>query len=190
VQNDIRAAIASHKLVKVFVPVLNNVRKGYAFGGTSGSGKSTMAEAIVQHHKAKYQRITIDYLLEQASQKKGKDVSLLTVRQQTTTLLGELNAYASAHDWLEHIAIEDTHDFGLLASLKHLLGDRLKIIYVDAPLGTRQARSSDAASVVGRDAANAQRGADRVESIADIIVKNEARQTSAAQRLMRSLGGR
>ncbi|PJN32228.1 hypothetical protein CG747_43600 [Streptomyces sp. CB02959] len=143
-----------------------------AFGGLSECGKSTSAEFLRRTCGA--QRLKIGYLLRQAAHRKGlADPYALSARRQAELLVGELNCFAEAHVDTRLITIESVHDDASIGELKVLMGDRLQIVYLDAPFTVRVARSGmPAQAVAAKDEIKLSRGAHQVAAVADHVINN------------------
>lgn len=143
-----------------------------AFGGLSECGKSTSAEFV--HRACGAQRFKIGYLLRQAAARHGlADPYTLSPRRQAELLLEELNHFADTHLDNRLITIESVHDEASMAELKHLMGGRLRIVYLDAPFAVRVRRSGTAAhAVAAKDEIKISRGAHQVAALADHLIDN------------------
>lgn len=143
-----------------------------AFGGLSECGKSTSAAFVQRACGA--QRFKIGYLLRQAAARNGlADPYALSPRRQAEMLLDELNRFADAHVDTRLITIESVHDEASILELKHLMGDRLLIVYLDAPFAVRVNRSGMAAhAVAAKDEIKMSRGAHQVAALADHVIDN------------------
>lgn len=143
-----------------------------AFGGLSECGKSTSAEFVRRMCGA--QRLKIGYLLRQAAARNGlADPYALSARRQAELLLDELNRFADSHVDTRLYTVESVHDEASMAELKHLMGDRLQIVYLDAPFAVRVERSGMAAhAVAAKDEIKMSRGAHQVAALADHVIDN------------------
>lgn len=143
-----------------------------AFGGLSECGKSTSAEFVRRTCGA--QRFKIGYLLRQAAARNGlADPYALSARRQAELLLDELNRFADSHVETRLISVESVHDGASIAELKHFMGDRLQIVYLDAPFAVRAKRSGMAAhAVAAKDEIKMSRGAHQVAALADHLIDN------------------
>ncbi|WP_258534689.1 DUF4254 domain-containing protein [Streptomyces sp. PT12] len=143
-----------------------------AFGGLSECGKSTSA-AFLQH-TCGAQRLKIGYLFRQAAQRHGlADPYALSARRQAELLLDELNRFAEGHADQRLFTIESVHDDASIAELKQLMGDRLRIVYLDADFAERVRRSGTSAqAVAAKDEIKMSRGAHRVAAFADHVIDN------------------
>ncbi|WP_165989037.1 DUF4254 domain-containing protein [Streptomyces sp. YIM 98790] len=156
-----------------------------AFGGLSESGKSTSAEFVQRVCGA--QRFKIGYLLRQAAHRNGlADPYALSARRQAELLLEELNRYAEGHVSQKLFTIESVHDDASIAELKSLLGDRLRIVYLDAPFQARVHRSgTQPQAVAAKDEVKMSRGAHRVAALADHVIDNSGSVLALRARLRR-----
>lgn len=143
-----------------------------AFGGLSESGKSTSAEFVQRACGA--QRFKIGYLLREAAHRHGlSDPYALSARRQAELLLDELNRFAEGHRDQQLFTIESVHDDASLVELKKLLGDRLRILYLDVSFADRVRRSgSEPHAVAAKDEIKMSRGAHRVATLADHVIDN------------------
>ncbi|WP_327373035.1 DUF4254 domain-containing protein [Streptomyces sp. NBC_01216] len=162
-----------------------HLQRVIAFGGLSESGKSTGADYVRQLAGA--QRFKIGYLLRQAAHHHGlADPYRLSARRQAELLLEELNRFAEAHVEARLFTIESVHDNESIAELKALLGDRLQVVYLSAPFDVRVARSGTPPhAVAAKDAVKIQRGADKVEAMADHVIDNSGSVVDLRARLRR-----
>ena len=94
IQDQIRCIVARHSLPKMFTPPLSSVRRVYAVGGLSESGKSTFASRIAASYGPACHRLKIGYFLDAASSRLCKDIYALPERSQALALCCELHAYA------------------------------------------------------------------------------------------------
>lgn len=156
-----------------------------AFGGLSECGKSTSAEFVQRVCGA--QRFKIGYLLRQAAGRHGlADPYMLSARRQAELLLDELNRFANTHADSRLITIESVHDDASIAELKHLMTDRLQIVYLDAPFAVRVTRSGTTAdAVAAKDQVKMSRGAHLVAGIADHMIDNSGSIIDLRARLRR-----
>ncbi|MEU6987995.1 DUF4254 domain-containing protein [Streptomyces sp. NPDC046324] len=162
-----------------------HLRRVLAFGGLSECGKSTSAEFVRRTCGA--QRLKIGFLLRQAAHREGlADPYALSARRQAELLLGELNRFADAHVDTRLFTIESIHDDASIAELKHLMGDTLQIVYLDASFAVRVERSGTAAqAVAAKDEIKMSRGAHQVAALADHVIDNSGSVAALRARLRR-----
>lgn len=141
-----------------------------ALGGLSECGKSTSGIFLSRDEDAV--RFKIGFLLTQAAARQGlADPYALSPMRQAELLLDELNRFADAHVDVELITIESVHRAESIAALKSLMGERLRVVYVDVPFAVRLARSGGARQALeGKDRIKTSRGADRIP--ADEVLDN------------------
>ncbi|MFJ9554077.1 DUF4254 domain-containing protein [Nocardiopsis sp. NPDC101807] len=133
-----------------------------ALGGLSECGKTTSGVFLNRDESAA--RFKIGYLLTQAAARQGlADPYALSPRHQAELLLSELNRFADAHRDTPLITIESVHRADSIAALKEMMGERLCVVYVDAPRAVRLARSGgDERALKEKDRIKTERGADRI----------------------------
>ncbi|MEE2043275.1 DUF4254 domain-containing protein, partial [Nocardiopsis tropica] len=141
-----------------------------ALGGLSECGKSTSGVFLSRDESAV--RFKIGFLLSQAAARQGlADPYALSPMRQAELLLDELNRFADAHVDVELITIESVHRAESIAALKSLMGERLRVVYVDVPFAVRLARSGGTRQALeGKDRIKTRRGADRIP--ADEVLDN------------------
>ncbi|WP_159944992.1 MULTISPECIES: DUF4254 domain-containing protein [unclassified Nocardiopsis] len=141
-----------------------------ALGGLSECGKTTSGIFLNRDEGAA--RFKIGYLLTQAAARQGlADPYALSPTRQAELLLGELNRFADAHRDTRLITIESVHRAESIAALKEMMGERLRVVYVDTPRALRLARSGgDERALEEKDRIKTERGADRIP--ADTVLDN------------------
>lgn len=149
-----------------------NIDLVIAFGGLSESGKSSSAEYL-RHATGSY-RFKMGFLLESAAGRAGfADPYVLDVKCQAELIVGELSVFADAHVEARRFTIESVHSDTLIFAVKEILGDRLRIVYMDVPFDIRVARSGTGAETVRmKDEVKLSRGGQGVITIADYVVDN------------------
>ena len=174
VQDQIRQIISRRTSHPLFAPLMHNLNRIYAFGGLSESGKSSLAQSLCTHYGSRQAfRSKIVYFAEQASEKVGKSIYSCSEKEQALRLLHELERFSNCHYWLKVLTIESLHRYTASAWLKTWLGDKLQVIYVDTTEEKRLGRSlvsSDSLKV--NDTMKLQRGADRIQDFADLVLDN------------------
>jgi adenylylsulfate kinase-like enzyme len=141
-----------------------------ALGGLSECGKTTSGIFLNRDEGAA--RFKIGYLLTQAAARQGlADPYALSPTRQAELLLGELNRFADAHRDTRLITIESVHRAESIAALKEMMGERLRVVYVDTPRALRLARSGgDERALEEKDRIKTERGADRIPT--DTVLDN------------------
>jgi len=143
-----------------------------AFGGLSGAGKSSIAQGtgkLLESKGISCTRLKIEYFMEQASMILGSDAYLLPEEHQAQLLVKHLNYYLRWHDYYTVIILESLHRLKCTQQLKHLLGDLLKIIYIETSLENRLARSTGS-DVNEKDKAMISHEADKIKDIPDTFL--------------------
>ena len=93
----------------------------------------------------------------------------------------ELLSFLGCHYYVKQISVESLHDPYIPAMLKLMLGERMRIVYIDTDVATRTRRAAkelgisiaDAAVLVERkDEIKRRRGAESVKAIADLVFDN------------------
>lgn len=165
------------------VTVSPNIEQVIALGGLSECGKSSSGEYL-RHEDGAY-RLKMSFLIDVASKREGiSDPYLLDRSEQARLLLEGLNVFADMHVDARRFTIESVHSDELIFSLKQMLGDRLEIVYLDAPAHLRAARSQTSRSALRRkDEVKTSRGAHRVAAGADHRIDNSRSVVSLHARL-------
>lgn len=165
------------------VTVSPNIEQVIALGGLSECGKSSSGEYL-RHEDGAY-RLKMSFLIDVASKREGiSDPYLLDRSEQARLLLEGLNVFADMHVDARRFTIESVHSDELIFSLKQMLGDRLKIVYLDAPAHLRAARSQTSRSALrSKDEVKTSRGAHRVAAGADHRIDNSRSVVSLHARL-------
>ncbi|GIH73034.1 hypothetical protein Mth01_52870 [Sphaerimonospora thailandensis] len=162
--------------VPVAPPVVTS-RWTVALGGMSESGKSTAGEYLQHEHG--FARLKIGYLLDcAAARHRIADVYVLPPVELAELLVLELDQYAAAHHYQPHLSIESLHRADLTQELGKLLGPALTVAYLDTSAEVRCRRGTQGPDdVAERDTIKRDRGADRVLSIADVVIGNDRSRT-------------
>lgn len=165
------------------VTVSPNIDQVIALGGLSECGKSSSGEYL-RHQDGTY-RLKISFLLDIAAKRGGiEDPHLLDRPSQARLLLEGLNLFADMHVEARRFTIESIHSDEMIFTLKQLLGDRLEIVYLDAPAHIRAERSQTSRSALrAKDLIKTSRGADRVAAGADHVIDNGGAVVSLDARL-------
>lgn len=164
----------------------SNLPPVIALGGLSECGKSTAGIFLSRDEDAV--RFKIGFLLTQAAARQGlADPYAMSPMRQAELLLDELNRFADAHVDVELITIESVHRAESIAALKSLMGERLRVVYVDVPFAVRLARSEGTRQALeGKDGIKTSRGADRIS--ADEVLDNSGSVTRLHSGLRRLAG--
>lgn len=143
-----------------------------ALGGLSESGKSTAGAYLATRHG--YARLKIGYLLQVAADRYGiADVYALGDAGIAEMLAFGLETYCAAHHFQRCVSIESLHGAGVTAELAKLLGDHLRVVYLEVSPDLREARGvSGAVDVRERDVVKRSRGAERIRELADVVIDN------------------
>lgn len=165
------------------VTVSPNIDQVIALGGLSECGKSSSGEYL-RHQDGTY-RLKMSFLLDIAAKRSGiEDLYLLDRPSQARLLLEGLNLFADMHVEARRFTIESVHSDELIFTLKQMLGDRLEIVFLEAPAHLRAARSQTTrAALRAKDEIKTSRGADRVAAGADHVVDNGGAVVSLHARL-------
>jgi len=165
------------------VTVSPNIEQVIALGGLSECGKSSSGEYL-RHEDGTY-RLKMSFLIDVAAKREGiTDPYLLDRSEQARLLLEGVNVFADMHVDARRFTIESIHSDELIFSLKQMLGNRLEIVYLDAPAHLRAARSQTSRSALRRkDEVKTSRGADRVAAGADHRIDNSRSVISLHARL-------
>jgi predicted nucleic acid-binding protein len=165
------------------VTVSTNIDQVIALGGLSESGKSSSGEYL-RHQDGTY-RLKMSFLLDIAAKRAGVgDPYVLDHQAQAALLLEGLNLFADMHVEARRFTIESVHSDQLIFALKRMLGDRLQIVYLDAPAQLRAARSGTTrAALRAKDEIKISRGAERVANGSDHVIDNSAAIISLHARL-------
>lgn len=151
---------------------LDRLPQVWLLGGMSESGKSTIGELLRDEHGVT--RLKIGYLLDVAALRAGVSdpYEAWTEQEQATRLSDEILRFVDATK-APAISLESAHRFDSAAHLKAIWGDRIQMVYTDAPLSLRATRTSEPEpQLKERDSIKARRGADRIIDIADHVVDN------------------
>ncbi|MDP3800432.1 MAG: hypothetical protein Q8Q90_03355 [bacterium] len=143
------------------------------FGGLSECGKSSFAE----HLRKDYQfcRLKLRYFIE-LIEKRGE---VMTPEMVCLELLD----YLERHYFLSRISVESLHDPFVPAMLKLMLGEQVKIVYIETDQDLRIKRASAELGmdfeeareiVIGKDRVKKGRGAEKVKDVADIVFDNSS----------------
>lgn len=165
------------------VTVSPNIGQVIALGGLSECGKSSSGEYL-RHQDGTY-RLKMSFLIDIAAKRGGiEDPYLLDRPSQARLLLEGLNLFADMHVEARRFTIESIHSDELIFSLKQMLGERLEIVFLEAPAHVRAARSQTSrAALRAKDEIKTSRGADRVAAGADHVIDNNGPLISLHARL-------
>lgn len=156
-----------------------------ALGGLSESGKSTAGEYLRLRHG--FGRLKIGHLLARSALHAGiTDPYALPSIVQAELIVDGLDRYCAAHHFLDRITIESLHDAESTAELRRMLGDQLRILYVDTAQRIRRERgTAGPADVVERDKMKEARGAAGIADLAHEVINNDGPRLALERRLDR-----
>jgi cytidylate kinase len=173
IQNRIRRTVQD-RVGRGLRDLLKSAKTVWALGGLSESGKSEVGQLLARQHGVR--RLKIGYLLENAAVRLGlneNELYALGDIQLAEELAAELDRYASAHTDQQTYSIESLHRSLLARYLKTIIGDRLVVVYVDAPFPLRLQRSGESAETVkAKDRVKLSRGAEEILTFADEKLEN------------------
>jgi len=174
VQDALRTYLGKASHLAIFQPLLRHVRKVYIIGGLSEAGKSTLASSICSKESdGSAVRLKLGYLCEQASARLGFSVYGKDEKQQAQAILQELDRYCRHHYWIRTVTLGSAHRLSSTHWLKRFLDSKAIVVYLDAALPTRQARSLVILDVLeSNDETKRGRGAHQIKGIADIGLGN------------------
>lgn len=154
------------------VTVSPNIDQVIALGGLSECGKSSSGEYL--RYAVGTYRLKMSFLIDLAAKRDGiADPYLLDWQAQACLLLEGLNVFADMHVEARRFTIESVHSDQLIFALKQMLGDRLDVVYLEAPAHIRSARShTSRAALRTKDEVKTSRGAHRVAAGADHLIDN------------------
>lgn len=170
VQRQLRIRLAEADVPVEILPE-SAIDRLWILGGMSESGKSTVGELLRDEHGVT--RLKIGYLLEQAALRAGEaDPYAWPAAAQATHLTEEVLRFAEANH-ARTISLESAHSLEQTQHLKATWGDRCQVVYLDAPMQTRAARTDESTTaLMERDAIKSSRGADGIRTIADAVIDN------------------
>ncbi|MEY9839382.1 nucleotidyltransferase domain-containing protein [Streptacidiphilus sp. EB103A] len=143
-----------------------------ALGGMSESGKSTAGEYLRTRHG--HARLKIGHLIEDAAHRAGvPDPYALAPVVRAELLLDGLDRYAAAHHFHDRFTLESLHELDATIELQRMLGVQLTVVFVRTSTAVREQRgTAGPADVTERDVVKADRGADKIEQIAQTVLDN------------------
>ncbi|MBV6699364.1 nucleotidyltransferase domain-containing protein [Kitasatospora aureofaciens] len=143
-----------------------------ALGGLSESGKSTAGEYL--RVRRGFARLKIGHLLHEAAHWAGiADPYQLDPATRAEVLTDALDRFCAAHHFLKQVSIESLHELAATDALRSILGDQLRVVYLDAPKELRQRRGvAGPEDVTERDAVKNSRRASEIAEIAEIVIDN------------------
>jgi Protein of unknown function (DUF4254)/Nucleotidyltransferase domain len=154
------------------VTVSPNIDQVIALGGLSECGKSSSGDYL-RYVDGTY-RLKMGFLIDLAARRGNiADPYQLDPHAQACLLLDGLNAFADMHVEARRFTIESVHSDRLITALKQFLGERLVIVYLEAPAHIRAARSETTrAALRAKDTIKTSRGAHLVAAGADYVIDN------------------
>ena len=185
VQDEIRRIVRSHSNNPRLTPMLSNLEYVYAFAGLSESGKSSFAQKLCNRYDPSVAfRSKIVYFNDEASEAMKKSIYDLPEKEQAMLLLHGLDRFSNRHYWLKYMTIESLHRDEVAMWLKTWLGDKLRIVFIDASEEVRKERSLVPQNeLVINDAMKIERGTDLIRQGADLIVNNNGSFDDSLQQL-------
>ena len=190
VQDEIRRIVRSRSNDPRLTPVLSNLKHVYAFAGLSESGKSSLAQELCDRHGPGVAfRSKIAYFNDEASEAMKKSIYDLPEKEQSMLLLHGLERFSDRHYWLRTLTIESLHSDNIAMWLKTWLGDKLRIVFVDASEAIRRERSLvPLTELVVNDGIKRGRGTDLIRHRADLIVNKNGSFDESVQQLLEFAG--
>ena len=186
VQDEIRRIVRSRSSDPRLTPMLSNLEYVYAFADLSESGKSTFAQELCDRYGSSVAfRSKIVYFNDEASEVMKKGIYDFPEKEQAMLLLHGLERFSNRHYWLRIITIESLHRDNIATWLKTWLGDKLRIVFVDASEQIRRERSEIPLNhLVINDALKIERGTDLIRQRADLIVNNNGSREDSVRQLI------
>lgn len=163
----------------------------YALGGMSECGKSGAGEYLSRNYNI--WNMKLKYFNQQICQK--YNIRHLFNNEKefiVAVIIEEIGLMLRAHYYKDKISIESLHNFDITQELKNYLGDNLQIIYIDTSYKKRVVRTAigehisieEAKEQVDKkDKMKSKVGADRIKSIADVIIDNNGSQKQFKEQL-------
>lgn len=190
VQDEIRRIVGSHSNDPRHSPVLSNLEYVYAFAGLSESGKSSLAQKFCDRDGSNVVfRSKIVYFNDEASEAMKKSIYDLPEKEQAMLLLHGLERFSYRHYWLRILTIESLHRDKVAMWLKKWLGDKLRIVFIDASEASRRERSLiPLDKLVTNDAIKIERGTNQIRQRADLVVNNNGSFDDSVQQLFEFAG--
>ncbi|KAL8791305.1 MAG: hypothetical protein Q9195_005924 [Heterodermia aff. obscurata] len=187
---EIRRIVRSHSKEPRLTPMLSNLKYVYAFASLSESGKSDFAQKLCDRDGPNVAfQSKIVYFNDEASEAMKKSIYDLPEKEQALLLLHGVDRFSNRHYWLRIITIESLHRGNVAMWLKTWLGDKLRIVFIDASEAIRRERSLVPLSeLVINDAIKRARGTDRIRQFADLIVNNNGSFDDSVQQLFEFAG--
>ena len=190
VQDEIRRIVRFRSNDLRLTPMLSNLTYVYAFAGLSESGKSSLAQKLCDRYgPSEALRSKIVYFNDEASEVMRKSVYDLPEKEQALLLLHGLDRFSNRHYWLKTITIESLHRDKVAMWLRTWLGNKLRIVFVDASEAIRRERSLVPLNeLVMNDAVKIERGTDLIRQRADLIINNNGPLDDSVQQLFEFAG--
>jgi hypothetical protein len=159
IQNRVRktvSALAGVELEKL----CDHIQCLFCLGGMSESGKSMLGQNLHTMHGS--YRLKLKYF---SSGEFGDDFALAQ----------EVLKFLHAHRHVAFASVESLHNLGLPIVFKKLLGNRAKVVFLDAPQEERAKRhmglpGAEMSEFLKKDALKERRGALRVKAVADLVI--------------------
>jgi hypothetical protein len=172
IQNEIRNFLTENIDTVSINPLFKNIHKIWGIGGLSESGKSITGEYLKYKHG--FERKKISYFLSNAQRSKSiKNVYEYDDKFISNCLIEELELFCRNHSDCENISIESLHRYDFTKELKIFFGNKFLIFFLKASLELRAERSfSTREQVIRKDKEKTERGAEKIENIADLVFDN------------------
>ncbi|KAL8774259.1 MAG: hypothetical protein Q9209_001010 [Squamulea sp. 1 TL-2023] len=133
IQNELRKVLLQHTGHGLFLPMLHRLDALYVISGPSAFTNSRVVEAFCSHYGTTQAfRARIAYFNNLISERLGRSIDSLPVKEQVQRLFHELERFSNDHDWLNLITIESAHCHQITKWLKKWLGRKVQIICIDS----------------------------------------------------------
>ncbi|KAL9596025.1 MAG: hypothetical protein Q9219_006076 [cf. Caloplaca sp. 3 TL-2023] len=196
IQSQIRQSIHTSTPSPLFNPTIPKPTYIYAFTGLPSSGKSTIAEAFCSHHGPnKAFRANTLYFHALTSDRLGQNIHNHPEKNQALHLYHEISRFVNSHDRLRILTLESWHQSAAVGKwLKLWLGEKLKIVHVDA-VGEVRAERARIPRVGMMDKENERDRRDGVEQMrldADLVLDNNGSSADTMSSLLQfaAMGGK
>ena len=168
-------------------PAIEHLKLLIGFGGYSESGKSSFADRL----RLEFGFVRLKFrFFSQSLRANNSEVNPQTISY-------EVMRFIEQHPFAEYFSVESLHGFNASAYLKLLLGNRYKVIFMDAGREQRIARMADKTGIGHKeaeiiidekDAKKRQNGSEIVREKADLLVDNSISSKQSFSNLLRELG--